>query len=303
MEGESSAVKLTAPPAAATDAETTSTASKRLSNTTACLPIVYGSVAFYLGKKADEYQTHEWTLYVRGPNSEDLSSVISKVVFQLHPSFQQPVRELTTPPFEVTERGWGEFDSQIKIIWKDPTEKPIVVSLQLSLFSLQIFLFTRFNSFVELVLLFSQLEVTHGIKLYPPGTPANVVPTNKEPVLEEHYDEVVFTDPTEGFYRQLMRISSVPSVTSNLEQVQAAFGQFTDEEVFQTLLESQKFLQTDLLAVKERLKLIMSETDEVDEALRQVQDQRKTTATQARNAKQKGQTAGPPPQKKAKVAS
>ncbi len=138
--------------------------------------------------------------------------------------------------------------------------------------------------------------------MYPPGTPANVVPTNKEPVLDEHYDEVVFTDPTEGFYRQLMRISVVPHVTSNLEQVQAAFGQFTDEELFQTLLESQKFLEVDVSAVKERLKLIMSETDEVDEALRQIQEQRKTMAAQARNAKQKAQT-GQPPQKKAKATA
>jgi YEATS domain-containing protein 4 len=71
----------------------------RLEKTTACLPIVYGSVAFYLGKKAGEYQTHQWTLYLRGPNGdEDLSPVIAKVVFQLHASFAQPTRELTEPP-------------------------------------------------------------------------------------------------------------------------------------------------------------------------------------------------------------
>jgi YEATS domain-containing protein 4 len=100
----------------------------RLSNTTAFLPIVYGSIAFYLGKKADEFQTHEWTLFLRGPNNEDLSMVISKVVFQLHASFAQPIREYTEPPFEVTERGWGEFEAQIRIHWKDSTEKVTIVS-------------------------------------------------------------------------------------------------------------------------------------------------------------------------------
>eukprot|EP00980_Cylindrotheca_fusiformis_P000600 scaffold154_cov129-Cylindrotheca_fusiformis.AAC.17 len=99
----------------------------RLSKTTAFLPIVYGSIAFYLGKKADEFQTHEWTLFVRGPNHEDISPAVSKMVFQLHASFAQPVRELTQAPFEVTERGWGEFEAQIRIVWKDPTEKPTVV--------------------------------------------------------------------------------------------------------------------------------------------------------------------------------
>lgn len=100
---------------------------KRLAKTTAFLPITYGSVAFFLGKKADEYQTHEWTLFLRGPNNEDLSGVISKVVFQLHASFAQPMREIETPPFTVTEKGWGEFEAQIKIFWKDPSEKPIMV--------------------------------------------------------------------------------------------------------------------------------------------------------------------------------
>jgi YEATS domain-containing protein 4 len=116
----------TTTPAAAT---TSTTKEDRLSNTTAFLPIVYGSIAFYLGKKADEFQTHEWTLFVRGPNQEDLSTVVSKVVFQLHASFAQPIREYTEPPFEVTERGWGEFEAQIRIHWKDPTEKVTIVRL------------------------------------------------------------------------------------------------------------------------------------------------------------------------------
>ena len=83
----------------------------RLENTTACLPIAYGSVAFYLGSKADEYRTHRWTLYVRSPDQTfDLGRAISKVIFQLHPSFPQPTRELVEPPFEVTETGWGELE-------------------------------------------------------------------------------------------------------------------------------------------------------------------------------------------------
>jgi len=104
-----------------------STTQARLSKTTACLPVVYGSVAFYLGKNGDEYNTHQWTLYIRGPNNEDLSGVISRVVFQLHASFAQPIREIMAPPFEVTERGWGEFEAQIRIIWKESTEKATLV--------------------------------------------------------------------------------------------------------------------------------------------------------------------------------
>jgi len=114
--------------AAAESSSAPTTESRRLENVTFCLPIVHGSVAFHLGKKADEFQTHQWTLYLRGPNNEDLSLVISKVVFHLHPSFAQPVREISSPPFEVTEKGWGEFEAQIRIVWKDTNEKSTMVS-------------------------------------------------------------------------------------------------------------------------------------------------------------------------------
>lgn len=35
---------------------------------------------------------------------------IMQVVFQLHPSFDNPMREYTHPPYELTETGWGEFE-------------------------------------------------------------------------------------------------------------------------------------------------------------------------------------------------
>ena len=51
-----------------------------------------GSMAFYLGKKAEEFSTHRWVIYVRGPQGEDISAFIEKVTFSLHPSFPDPVR-------------------------------------------------------------------------------------------------------------------------------------------------------------------------------------------------------------------
>lgn len=55
-------------------------------------PIVYGSAATYLGRKAEETKTHRWSIYVRGVDNEDLSYMISKVVITLHMSFANPVR-------------------------------------------------------------------------------------------------------------------------------------------------------------------------------------------------------------------
>lgn len=58
---------------------------------------------------------------------EDLSPFVSKVSFSLHSSFADPIREVTEPPFEITETGWGEFEAGIKIFFHDPEEQPIEV--------------------------------------------------------------------------------------------------------------------------------------------------------------------------------
>ena len=188
----------------------------REENTTVCLPIVYGSIAFYL-PKTEEYNTHRWSLYVCGPNNEDLSRGIAKVVFHLHPSFVQPIRELTAPPFEVTEKGWGEFEASIRIVWRDPAEKALVLM--------------------------------HMIKLYPPidksvnvpgsGTGVGDGKKDVEPVIHEIYDEVVFTDPTTSFCNQLL--TETPKIKSQDLSVQESFKPYSDEEDFSKLLQAQKF--------------------------------------------------------------
>jgi len=222
---------------------------------TVCVPLCYGSVAFALKKpKPEEYHTHQWTLYVRGPNNEDLSNCIAKVVFQLHPSFPQPVRELSAPPFEVTERGWGEFDATIRIVWRCPSEKAVVL--------------------------------THGIKLYETiisggansrvSSGSQVADAKKNPpVIHEIYDEVVFTNPTKSFHHQLLHgpwstasLSTAeskfisnrngdrmipPLVKSREAAVQQSFQTYSDEKDFRTLLSAGNFLERELADVKDRL--------------------------------------------------
>ena len=122
----------------------------RQKNVIVSKPILYGSVATYLGRKAEETKTHRWSIYLRGVNNEDLSYIISKVVISLHVSFANPVRGtlvyltknrlhplkpyisiphavLTEPPYEVTELGWGEFETRIQIYFHDPNERPISI--------------------------------------------------------------------------------------------------------------------------------------------------------------------------------
>jgi YEATS domain-containing protein 4 len=124
-------------------------------------PIVYGSVAFWLGKKADDTVSHKWCVYVRGLNNEDISYFVKEVVFTLHSSFENNVRVVNKWPFELYESGWGQFDIIITIHLIDENAKPI--------------------------------EFVHPLKLYPSQTHASM--STKKPVVSESYDEVVFVNP------------------------------------------------------------------------------------------------------------
>lgn len=42
--------------------------------------------------------------------------------------------EIKSPPFEVTEMGWGEFEAKMTMHFKDPNEKPVDVLHQLRLY-------------------------------------------------------------------------------------------------------------------------------------------------------------------------
>eukprot|EP00571_Detonula_confervacea_P016079 CAMPEP_0172311468 /NCGR_PEP_ID=MMETSP1058-20130122/14759_1 /TAXON_ID=83371 /ORGANISM="Detonula confervacea, Strain CCMP 353" /LENGTH=292 /DNA_ID=CAMNT_0013024641 /DNA_START=13 /DNA_END=891 /DNA_ORIENTATION=+ len=216
----------------------------RLENTTTCLPIAYGSVAFYLGKKADEYHTHRWTLYVRSPDQNfDLSRAISKVIFQLHPSFPKPTRELTEPPFEVTETGWGEFEASIRIVWSEAADERSTI-------------------------------LTHGIRLYPNKAPAtsadpSAYMNTTVPVVAEKYDEVVFTNPKAEFHRSLVdgQNKMQPNQISNEQSVLEHFRTYGDEEDAKAMLGAKAFLEGELRNVKDRLLLVDSELDEVKHSL------------------------------------
>lgn len=42
--------------------------------------------------------------------------------------------EIKSPPFEVTEMGWGEFEAKMTMHFKDPSEKPVDILHQLRLY-------------------------------------------------------------------------------------------------------------------------------------------------------------------------
>lgn len=150
---------------------------KKLKDVEIGIPIVYGNAAFWLGKKASEYQSHKWTVYVRGATNEDLSVVVKRVVFQLHSSFNNPTRVVESAPFELSESGWGEFEIAITLHFhSDVCDKP--------------------------------LNLYHHLKLYPEDDSGNM--STKKPVVVEFYDEVVIPDPSEIF---LARVQNHPAVS------------------------------------------------------------------------------------------
>jgi YEATS domain-containing protein 4 len=209
----------------------------RTNNTVVVCPIVYGSAAFYLGKKGKggETSTHRWTLFVRGPNDEDLSTFVSKIAFSLHESFAEPVRIVDKPPFEVTELGWGEFAAKIRVFFKDPEEQPI--------------------------------DLAHTIKLYPDsmgmGAPQSaqqqqaLQSTMKKPVMSERYDEVVFTEPTEKFRGMLM--SYVPPKVRPMSDMSDHYTQFDEDKDVIALSAAQAHLTRELQLAKSKLLALEAE--------------------------------------------
>ncbi|CAM4741090.1 unnamed protein product [Rotaria magnacalcarata] len=146
-------------------------------------PILYGNTAKHLGTKRDsDGHTHRWSVYIRSFNNDDLSTYVSKVQFRLHETYPNHARMITQAPFEVEESGWGEFETQITIFFADPNEKPVVFYHHLKLFS----------------------------------TDPDVVAGTKD-LVNEHYDELIFQEPSDLLVRLLNCAKAfAPSTDENL---------------------------------------------------------------------------------------
>ncbi|XP_031630339.1 YEATS domain-containing protein 4 [Contarinia nasturtii] len=140
----------------------------RVKGLTIVKPIVYGNMARSFGKKREEDgHTHQWTVYLKPYNNEDMSTWVKKVHFKLHESYANANRTLTKPPYEVTETGWGEFEVVIKLHFHDPNERPVTLYHILKLF---------------------QSPIVDG-EISSQDT--------KKGLVSESYEEIVFQEPTQ----------------------------------------------------------------------------------------------------------
>lgn len=97
---------------------------------------------------------------------------MKKVQFKLHETYAQAVRTVETPPFEVVETGWGEFEIQIKLYFTPESgEKP--------------------------------QTLWHSLKLHPYGPDAEGMKERRDVVISQNYEEVIFNEPVEPFYEIL----------------------------------------------------------------------------------------------------
>ncbi|KAJ1954589.1 YEATS domain-containing 4 [Linderina pennispora] len=154
-------------------------AGKRMKGVVISKPIMYGNIATELLTKKTDH-THKWTVFLRGPNNQDISYFIHKVEFKLHDTFVNNNRVFKSPPYEVTETGWGEFEIITKIFFPPASgEKPI--------------------------------SLYHMLKLYPPESQVQSWPKGK-PVNNFFYDELIFSEPTEEFFEMLTKGASGPEI-------------------------------------------------------------------------------------------
>mmetsp|Transcript_351 Transcript_351/g.410 ORF Transcript_351/g.410 Transcript_351/m.410 type:complete len:210 (+) Transcript_351:158-787(+) len=188
--------------------------SKRKKGAIICRPIVIGSIAFFLGRMAVDEHSHKWTIYLRGLDGEDLSYFISKVVFTLHPSCSQPVVTVEKPPFQVTQTGWGEFQAMIKIFFTDPNEKPV--------------------------------ETFHMLRLYPVGGQTSNAALLKKPVVHEHYDEFVFREPSEDFYKLLTNAPKTKSEPGKEDELKPYYTTFSEVDSMGKIMTAQNFITSEI---------------------------------------------------------
>lgn len=156
--------------------------SKRIKNVSISVPILYGNSAIRLKPekrtaKTPPDHTHEWTVFFKPVlDNVDLTPLIKRVTFKLHETYENPIRSVESPPYQVTATGWGEFEIIIKI---------------------------HFHAGSELGINEKNFQIFHSLKLHPynPTAPQR---ENGE-VHSVLFDELVFQEPTETVFEILTR--------------------------------------------------------------------------------------------------
>uniref|UniRef100_A0A3P8YF67 MLLT1 super elongation complex subunit a n=1 Tax=Esox lucius TaxID=8010 RepID=A0A3P8YF67_ESOLU len=102
-------------------------------NCTVQVKLELGHRAQLRKKVTSEGFTHDWMVFVRGPETGDIQHFVEKVVFRLHESFPKPKRVCKEPPYKVEESGYAGFLMPIEVYFKNK-EEPKKVCFNYDLF-------------------------------------------------------------------------------------------------------------------------------------------------------------------------
>ncbi|MES1918088.1 NuA4 histone H4 acetyltransferase complex and the SWR1 complex subunit [Bonamia ostreae] len=184
-------------------------------------PFVYGSIAFWQGKKARQEKSHKWFVYVRGKQNEDLGLIIERVEFTLHTSFENPVRVIKRAPFVVEEYGWGEFGIGIRVFFRDKGFPPI--------------------------------NLLHNLKLFTKNIPS------RKPVLSEKLDAFVFFDPPENLIKAIsdceQKILKNPDLDEHFQENTRGFS-LTEEREVKRIAKDLKMVLREISSTNDQLLIL-----------------------------------------------
>jgi len=80
----------------------------------------YKELKKFVTMKNGNQLSNQWTAFVRpAKQSVKMDKLIKNVRYKLHPTFSQPIRDVTKPnskgSFELTATAWGYFEIEITI--------------------------------------------------------------------------------------------------------------------------------------------------------------------------------------------
>lgn len=119
------------------------------------------------------------------------------MVFKLHDTYNNPTRSIESPPFQVTETGWGEFEIGVKIYFVNEANE-------------------------------KNISLYHHLRLHPYGFPPDAVLTEKDRHVKSiQYDEIVFNEPTEQLFEIM---TQKPGNRLPESKTQSEFSKETERE-------------------------------------------------------------------------
>ncbi|XP_025077271.1 protein AF-9-like isoform X2 [Pomacea canaliculata] len=143
------------------------------------------TVQIELGHKADfkprpspEGFTHDWMVFVRGPDGTNIQHYVEKVVFHLHDTFKNPKRVVTEPPYAVSESGYAGFLLPIEIFFRNKQQPR---------------------------------KIRFEYDLYLNGEGAG-------PVNNKRHEKLKFSNPSEDFRQKLLKAGAVSSIAAAANQ-------------------------------------------------------------------------------------